>query len=53
MHAHDHNSIFSTDGKFHPDYERLLELHALTLVDRSYVLQIETGLEMAYMDSFK
>ena len=32
MCARDQNSIFSTGGKFRPDYELLLELHALTLV---------------------
>ena len=36
MRARDQSSIFSTGGKFRPDY--LLELHALTLVARSYVL---------------
>ena len=29
---------FSTGGKFHPNYGLLLELHALTLVARSYAL---------------
>ena len=38
MHAHDQSSIFSTGGKFRPDYGLLLELHALTLVARSYAL---------------
>ena len=38
MHARDQSSIFSTGGKFHPDYGLLLELHALTLVARSYAL---------------
>ena len=33
-----HVTIFSTGGKFHPDYGLLLELHALTLVVSSYVL---------------
>ena len=32
MRAHDQSSIFSTGGKFRPDYGFLLELHALTLV---------------------
>ena len=39
MRARDQSSIFSTGGKFHPDYGLLLELHALTLVtalDTSY-----------------
>ena len=31
-------TIFSTGGKFHPDYGLLLELHALTLVALSYAL---------------
>ena len=38
MRAHDQNYIFSTGGKFRPDYGLLLELHALTLVARSYAL---------------
>ena len=36
--ARDQSSIFSTGGKFRPDYVLLLELHALTLVTRSYAL---------------
>ena len=40
MHARDQSSIFSTGGKFCPDYGLLLELHTLTLVARSYVLLI-------------
>ena len=31
MRARDQSSIFSTGGKFRPDYGLLLELHALTL----------------------
>ena len=38
MRARDQSSIFSTGGKFHPDYGLLLELHTLTLVARSYAL---------------
>ena len=38
MRAHDQCSIFSTGGKFRPHYGLLLELHALTLVARSYAL---------------
>ena len=38
MRARDQSSIFSTGGKFCPDYGLLLELHALTLVTRSYAL---------------
>jgi len=38
MRARDQSSIFSIGGKFRPDYELLLELHALTLVARSYAL---------------
>ena len=38
MRARDQGSIFSIGGKFQPDYGLLLELHALTLVARSYVL---------------
>ena len=38
MRARDQCSIFSTGGKFRPDYGFLLELHALTLVARSYAL---------------
>ena len=40
MHARDQSSIFSTGGKFRPDYGLLLELHALTLVTRSKWLQV-------------
>ena len=40
MHARDQSSIFSTGGKFHPDYGLLLELHTLSLVARSYALLI-------------
>jgi len=40
MRARDQSSIFSTGGKFHPDYGLLLELHALTLVARSYALLV-------------
>ena len=38
MRARDQSSIFSTGGKFCPDYGLLLEFHTLTLVARSYVL---------------
>ena len=38
MCARDQSSIFSTGGKFRPDYGLLLELHTLTLVAHSYVL---------------
>ena len=38
MRARDQSSIFSTGGKFRPDYGLLLELHVLTLVARSYAL---------------
>ena len=38
MCARDQSSIFSAGGKFCPDYGLLLELHALTLVARSYAL---------------
>ena len=41
MRAHDQCSIFSTGGKFHPDYGLLLELHVLTLVARSYALLMQ------------
>ena len=40
MCAHDQSSIFSIGGKFRPDYGLLLELHALTLVARSYVFLV-------------
>ena len=39
-HARDQCTIFSSGGKFRPDYGLLLELHTLTLVARSYVLLI-------------
>ena len=38
MRARDQSSIFSTGGKFRPDYGLLLELHTLTLVAHSYAL---------------
>ena len=38
MRACDQSSIFSIGWKFRPDYELLLELHALTLVARSHAL---------------
>ena len=41
MRARDQSSIFSTGGKFRPDYGLLLELHALTLVAHSYALLTE------------
>ena len=41
MRARDQSSIFSIGRKFRPDYGLLLELHALTLVARSYALLIE------------
>ena len=44
MRARDQSSIFSTGGKFRPDYGLLLELHALTLVARSYALLVEVDL---------
>ena len=44
MRACDQSSIFSTGGKFCPDYGLLLELHALTLVARSYALLITVTL---------
>ena len=40
MRARDQSSIFSTGGKFRPDYGLLLELHALTLVARSYAFLV-------------
>ena len=40
MRARDQSSIFSTGWKFRPDYGLLLELHALTLVARSYALLV-------------
>ena len=36
--ARDQCTIFSIGGKFRPDHGLLLELHALTLVARSYAL---------------
>ena len=52
MHARDQSSIFSTGGKFCPDYGLLLELHALTLVARSYVLLYTAiyGFLMVHLD---
>ena len=40
MWACDQSSIFSTGGKFRSDYGLLLELHAITLVARSYALLV-------------
>ena len=39
--ARNQSSIFSTGRKFCSDYGLLLELHALTLVARSYVLLVQ------------
>jgi len=44
MRARDQSSIFSTGRKFRPDYGLLLELHALTLVARSYALLLPVWL---------
>ena len=41
MRARDQSSIFSTGGKFRPEYGLVLELHALTLVAHSYALLTE------------
>ena len=41
MRARDQCTIFSTGRKFRPDYGLLLELHAFTLVARSYALLIQ------------
>ena len=41
MHTHDQSSIFSTGGKFCPDYGLLFELHTLTLFARSYALLMD------------
>ena len=38
MCARDQSSICNTGGKFRSDHGLLLELHTLTLVDRSYAL---------------
>ena len=49
MRARDQCSIFSTDGKFHPDYGLLLELHALIPVARSYAFFLQNqGLKFGY-----
>ena len=40
MCARDQSSIFSTGGEIPPEYGLLLELHALILVARSYVLLV-------------
>ena len=50
MHAHDQSTIFSTDGKFRPDYGLLLELHTLTLVACSYALLVVYNV-LPYMDT--
>ena len=47
MRACDQSSIFSIGGKFCPDCGLLLELHALTLIARSYVL-LATSLHVIY-----
>jgi len=41
MRARDQCSIFSTVQYFRPDYGLLLELHALTLVARSYAFLLQ------------
>ena len=48
MRAHDQSSVFSTGGNFRPDYGLLLELHALTLVARSYVFLIQSSTTVLY-----
>ena len=54
MRARDQSSIFSTGGKFHPDYELLLELHALTLVACSYALLVlGNTVNLVYMGADK
>ena len=40
MRARDQSSVFSTGGKFRPDYGLLLELHTLTRVTHSYALLV-------------
>ena len=52
MRARDQSSIFSTGGKFRPDYGLLLELHALTLVARSYALLMLLYLYDSISDTF-
>ena len=42
MRTRDQSSIFSTGGKFRPDYGLLLELHTLTLVACSYALLLQS-----------
>ena len=47
-------SIFSTGGKFPPDYGLLLELHALTLVARSYVLLMwQSWVDILYFEHIR
>ena len=46
MRARDQSSIFSTGGKFRPDYGLLLELHALTLVAHSYALLVKYSVDV-------
>ena len=57
MRERDQSSIFSTSGKFCPDYGLLLELHALILVARSHaVLYMSTCLKaryIVYMNKYK
>ena len=48
MRAHDQSSIFSTGGKFCPDYGLVLELDALTLVAHSYALLLYIELKYCY-----
>ena len=44
--SRDHCSIFSTGGKFRPDYGLLLELYTLTLVARSYALLLNYNTDL-------
>ena len=52
MRARDQSSIFSTGRKFRPNYRLLLELHALTLVARSYVLLVRANWSNIFLQTF-
>ena len=51
MCARDQSSIFSTGRKFCPDYGLLLELHALTLVARSFTKLYQWLVTIAHSDA--
>ena len=52
MHACDQSSIFSTGGKFCPDYGLLLDLHALTLYSRLFLCSLVEAIAISFFFIF-